>query len=143
MGYRELSFGGKVYMGRVLRGEDLLLSLTRVVEELNISAGKIEGIGALEHACVGYYNQQRRSYQWIEVDEPVEVVSFGGNISFKEKSPFIHAHVVLADSRGRCVGGHVGEGCRVFAFEYMIFPFEGHALNREMDIDSGLYLWNI
>ncbi len=141
--WKELSFDGKVYMGRILHGEDLLESLHRVVENLGISLGRIEGIGALERATIGYYDQILHEYKWIEIEDSLEVLSLQGNISIKDGSPFVHAHLVLGNERGRCLGGHAGEGCRVFAFEYIIFPFAGGVLERSLDKDTGLYLWRI
>ena len=140
---KELSFEGKVYMGRILHGQDLINSLQTIVGELGISLGRIEGIGALERATVGYYDQILHEYKWIQIEHPMEVLSLQGNISLKDGVPFVHAHLVLGNEKGKCFGGHAGEGCRVFAFEYIIFPFSGPALERCLDKDTELYLWKI
>ncbi len=143
MSLKELSFDGKVYMGRIPKGQDLIKEIQGIVEKLGISMGRVEGIGALERARVGYYDQLVQEYRWIDIEESMEVLSFQGNISLKDGSPFVHAHVVLGDNRGNTRGGHVGEGCRVFAFEYIIFPFFRGQLERYLDRDTGLYLWRI
>jgi len=55
--------------------------------------------------------------------------------------PFVHAHLVLADSQLNGHGGHAMPGCRVFACEFTIWAFSGAAPERRPDAATGLELW--
>lgn len=133
----------KILIGRLKKGDDLLIELTKICERENIPYGKVEGIGAVSCANLGYYDQVNKRYLWNKIDDSMEVLSFIGNISIKDNKTFIHAHIVLGDESGKAVGGHLGEGTKVFAFEYIIFPFKGGKLIRDYDEDTGLFLWTL
>lgn len=132
----------KILVGRLNKGDDLSLQLTKICEKEKISNAHIEGIGAVQCATIGYYMQDLQQYVWQSIDVPMEVLCLIGNVSIKDKKPFVHAHIVLADENGNAKGGHLGEKTKVFAFEYMIIPIEGSALNRTLDKDTGLFLWS-
>jgi len=128
-------------MGKLPYGCDLLNELTDICKKKNILTGKIEGIGAVQCATIGYYNQQQKEYIWNKINRPMEVLSLKGNISIKDNQSFVHAHVVLGDSKGEVYGGHLNQGTIVFAFEYIIIPFEGEQLIRGFDDTTSLFLW--
>lgn len=64
-----------------------------------------------------------------------------GNVSIRDGSPLVHAHVSLADYSGNAFGGHLAPGTTVFACEYIIQAFTGETLVREQDSETGLPLW--
>lgn len=103
--------------------------------------GRIEGIGAVQKARVGYYNQVSREYQFIEYDQPLEITKLSGNVSTRDDVPFVHAHVTLADEKGNAFGGHLAPGTILFACEVIVESFEGPALERSHDATTGLPLW--
>ena len=61
-----------------------------------------------------------RTYDVMELEEPLEIVSLVGTISLREGEPSVHAHACLSDSQGRCFGGHLEHGCEVFACELVL-----------------------
>lgn len=127
---------------RIKHGEDLLKAITEYCNNSNIKAGLVFVIGALQGGKYGYYNQQEQKYHENRVDEPVEIVSCLGNVSLKEGKPFVHAHISLADKEGKVSGGHLNEGCVVFAAECAIVELEGDLLERKLDETTGLSLWD-
>ena len=131
----------KTIMGRINKDEDLLLAINSFLLENKIKAGKIEGIGAIQRGNIGFYNQDTKKYQTINI-EPMEIVSLIGNVSLKEGKPFAHCHISLADENGDIKGGHLMEECIVFAFEFIVTVFEGTALIRGFDEATKLPLWN-
>ena len=131
----------KTIMGRITKDIDLLESINSFLLENEIKAGKIEGIGAIQKGKIGFYNQQTKKYQTVIIDKPMEIVSLIGNISLKEGKPFAHCHISLADENGNIKGGHLMEGCIIFAFEFVITVFEGTALIRGLDEETKLPLW--
>jgi predicted DNA-binding protein with PD1-like motif len=132
-----------VFMGRLRHGADLLDELTEVCRQKDIKLGRIEAIGAVRKARIGFYDQEKREYEYITFDQPLEITNLTGNISIKDGSPFVHAHVTLADSSGRAYGGHLAQGTIVFACECMIEMLEGQAFERAFDSETGLSLWVI
>ncbi len=132
-----------IFIGKLSHGCDLLEELTDICIEKNISLGKIEAIGAVQRACIGYYNQTAREYRFLNFDKPSEILNLTGNISIKDNKPFVHAHIVLADETGNSYGGHLAPGTITFACEFIIYSFSGNELKRGMDDTTGLPLWNI
>lgn len=134
---------GRIFMGKVSRGGDLLGEITDVCTRERIQLGRVEAIGAVTRACLGVYHQQAREYRRNMINEPLEIVSLLGNISTKEGQPFVHAHVLFSDIKGTTYGGHLVPGTEVFACEFVIETFEGLELSREYDKETGLHLWDM
>jgi len=130
-------------MGRLSHGADLLEGLNRLCAELNIQCGRVEAIGAVQRACVGYYDQARREYKFNTIDAPLEILKLSGNVSIKDGAPMVHAHITLADDNGRAFGGHLGPGTTIFACECIIESFDGPAFQRTHDEETGLPLWQL
>jgi uncharacterized protein len=132
-----------IYIGKLHFGSDLLEELTNFCVEKNITLGKIEAIGAVQKACVGFYNQTTRKYHYLDYNRPSEILNLTGNISIKDNKPFIHAHLILADETGNAYGGHLSPGTIIFACEFIITVYTSTELKRELDNVTGLYLWDI
>ena len=130
-------------MGKLSFGCDLLEELTKVTTERNVKLGRIEAIGAVQKARIGFYNQETRIYQFISFNHPLEITNLIGNISLKDGNPFVHAHITLSDESGKSYGGHLAPGTVVFACEFFLEAFDGSALNRCFDEETGLPLWSI
>lgn len=133
----------EIIMGRLSRGCDLLEELTKVSTERGVNLGRIEAIGAVQKARIGFYNQESRLYQFNSFDHPLEIVKLIGNVSLKDGNPFVHAHITLSDESGKCYGGHLAPGTVVFACEFLLEALDGPAYNRCFDEETGLPLWTI
>ncbi|MBF0178241.1 MAG: DNA-binding protein [Magnetococcales bacterium] len=132
---------GKTFIGKLAHGCDLLAEITRICHEQCWTAGWLEGLGAVKKARVGFYDQATREYRHLDLDFPLEITHLVGNISLKEGVPFVHVHITFADNQGRAFGGHLAPGTIVFAGEIMIRPFASTALQRNLDAETGLFLW--
>jgi len=136
---------GRAFVGRLAHGADLLAELTRIAAEKGVRAGRVEVIGAVQRARVGFYDQQAKKYGYHEFKEPMEILALLGNVSAKAEAPeqpFVHAHVTLSDGAGRAWGGHLAEGTIVFAAEYCLVEMAGIELLRRPDATTGLALWS-
>ena len=133
----------KVLMGKLRHGCDLLEELTRVSVECSIRLGRIQAIGAVQNANLGYYNQQAREYRYVALDQPLEITTLWGNISLKDGNPFVHVHVTLSDADGKAYGGHLAPGTMVFACEFILEAYRGPDYHRTFDQETGLPLWAI
>ncbi len=131
----------EIIMGKLSCGCDLLEELTNVCKTRGIELGRVEALGAVQKARIGFYNQETRTYQFIELDHSLEITNLVGNVSLKDGNPFVHAHVTLADEEGKSYGGHIAPGTVVFACEFVLEAFDGPAFNRSPDEETGLPLW--
>lgn len=143
---------GRTLIGRLKKGDDLQEALTRLCTEANIRLGKIQAIGAVSKAVVGFYMQEAREYVSLDYDYHQEIISLQGNVSIKDGQPFIHAHLALSNGQGKLYGGHLMEGTVVFSCEYIINEYipemanvkddsEDQTFTRTHDDETGLYLW--
>jgi predicted DNA-binding protein with PD1-like motif len=131
----------QIFMGTLRYGCDLLEELTKVAAERSVRLGRIEAIGAVQKAKIGFYNQETQTYQYSSFDHAMEITKLAGNISVKDGNPFVHAHITLADAEGKAYGGHLATGTIVFACEFLIEAFNGPVFERHLDKETGLSLW--
>ncbi len=131
---------GRCLLIRLDHGMDIIEQISDLLDKEKIETAAIWAIGALKEAKIAYYNQASHEYETISVDEPVELVSFTGNVTIRDGRPFLHAHAALAFRDGSAVGGHLRAG-RVFAAEVFLQELAGQPLIREHDSITGLYLW--
>ncbi len=132
---------GEIFLGRLSYGADLLEELIKVCSEKEIQLGQVQALGAVQKARIGYYDQKSKKFRFHTLDKPHEILSLVGNISLKNNKPIVHAHLTLADEKGRAWGGHLASGTIVYACEYLIQSFEGATLEREYDKKTDLSLW--
>jgi predicted DNA-binding protein with PD1-like motif len=131
----------RVLMGKLPKGADLLEALTDVCRRENVRLAKVEALGAVRRAQVGFYDQTRRAYETMGLDGAMEILSLSGNVSLRDDAAVVHIHAIFGDRSGRAYGGHVMPGCEVFACEYAITVLEGAELSRAFDEATGLPLW--
>lgn len=121
------------------RGEKLIESVLKFVEDNGINAAYVTGIGALEKPTLGYFNVDTKEYQKKEFSGSFELVSLKGNISEKENKVIFHPHVSLGGRDYGLLGGHLFDGIVSVTAEIFIFPVEGK-LMRKTDSDIHLDL---
>ena len=131
----------RTFIGSLPIGADLSESLNQIVIVEDIRVGKVKAIGAVIEAVVGYFNQTTNSYETIRLNSGHEILSLIGNVSIKERKPFVHAHITLSDKGGKVFGGHLMPGTKIFACEVFIDEYTGEDLVREKDQTTDLFLW--
>jgi len=137
---REVSHS-RYLMGKLPHGSDILEAITSICKQHDIRLGRVEVIGAVQKARLGFYDQYEKVYNYFDIDREMEITSLTGNISLKDGIPVIHAHINLSDADGAVIGGHLAPGTIVFASEYVIQAFEGPEFSRGLDKVTGLPLW--
>ncbi len=129
--------------GTCTHGADLLTELVSVCQEEKIRFGRVEAIGAVQRAVVGYYDQGTRQHREVTIPRPLELVGLGGNVSLHDERIALHAHVALADNRGHAWGGHLKPGTIVYSVEFEIEIWEGPSFERREDARTGLTSWTL
>lgn len=123
-------------------GSDLLKELESFVRAKGINLAWLSGIGAVSRATIRYYDQAKKDWVDLELDQRLEVVSMTGNVSLLNGEPIVHLHVVLADEEGRCYGGHLGNNTVCFNLEILMNTLSGPSVIRKMDAQTGLTIWH-
>lgn len=131
---------GRTFLVRLAHKSEIMGAITNFARKKDIKMATFNAVGALQRAKMAYYDQKDKEYRVIELQGPHEILNLVGNVSYHNKRPFAHAHVVLGDEQGTAKGGHLLEGV-VFAAELHIQELEGNCLERAPDSTTGLALW--
>ena len=124
------------YLIRLLRGEDLLLSLQKFCEaHSEFGAGSIQGIGAVSEAKIGYFDGSK--YLEIHLEENLEMLSLLGNIA---SNNIVHLHGIFSRADGTCLGGHILPGCIISVTGEIHFNVFKPPVIREVDPSTNLQL---
>jgi predicted DNA-binding protein with PD1-like motif len=132
---------GRKWIGRLPFESDLLQALEQFAAEQQIRVGRVEVIGAVKKAAIGFYHQEKKEYFTLEFNQTMEILNCTGNLSLKDGLPKAHLHITLSDHEGRSFGGHLMPGTVIFAGEVVIEEFVGPELHRGFDQQTGLPLW--
>jgi hypothetical protein len=140
MGARTFAAGRRI-VARLDHGGDLLAQVVAVADAHGVTMGEVRAVGALQRAELAFYDQTARRYEPHTLERPLELLALVGNVSRRDGETAVHAHLVLGEADGRCLGGHALPGCVVFACELVLEELVGEALERGHDEVTGLPLW--
>ncbi|UPV75698.1 DNA-binding protein [Halorussus limi] len=138
MNYREVS-GDREFVARLGHGEDWREEIESLAADEDVDAAWFVAMGAVQDATVWYYDQSELEYREVEFDEPLEVASCVGNVSWLDGDRFAHTHAVLSRKSGQTLAGHL-DAATVFAGELYMRTFE-EELKRDHDEPTDLDLW--
>ena len=131
---------GNTCMVRIDLGEDIVESLKKLCEDEQIRLGRVEAIGATDHAVIGVYDLAKKEYYPEKIDGFMEIASLNGNITAMDRKPYIHLHTVLADQQHVIHGGHVLEMRVGATCEMFVTVLEGE-VTRQKEEAIGINLW--
>ena len=133
---------GPVHILKPPLGSDLLKELEDYVRANGINLAWLSGVGAVSRATIRYYDQPKQAWIDLDLEQRLEVAGMWGNVSLLNGEPIVHLHVVLADEKGRCHGGHLGNNTLVFNLEILMTTLSGPPVMRKMDPQTGLTIWH-
>ncbi len=132
------SFDGFNYLMRLDKGERLSEALEKFGLETNIQGAWVSGLGGAITATLGFYDLDKKEYDWRDYEGLREVVSLTGNLARDEKGEFVfHLHAVLGDREFNTVGGHLKDltaGATLELFIHRAYQ----PTKRKMDESVGL-----
>ncbi len=99
----------KVYALIFSPGDELISGLTDFATRNHIIDAHLTGIGALSEATLAWFDDSKKLYRAIPVDQPVEVLSLLGDIATANDKPIVHAHLIVGREDGTTLGGHCFE----------------------------------
>ena len=122
-------------------GDEIIESITNVLKIEKIYSGMINGIGAISQVELGFYNIESKEYKKESFNYDYELTSLMGNITLKDKVPFVHIHINMSDDNFKVSGGHLFSAVTAATAEVIILLNE-QTIKRELDKNVGLYLWD-
>ncbi len=133
---------GRSNLLRLPPGEDVLVGLYRICREQGISLGVFTATGSVRSATLGHLDQEcgETCRQILEADQ--ELVHCAGNVSLQADSLSIRAHAVVSDCQGRVSAGEL-LAAEVHVVELFVQEVKGAPLTRELDPETGLWLWPV
>lgn len=138
MEYRKF---GNTFVVRLDPGDEILTSLVKLCEDEGIALASITGIGAVGSVQLGVFDTEKKQYYSREYKGLYEIASLMGSITRKEKTPYLHLHMVIGNpNNGECHGGHLGRAVISATGELIITEIPGEVERRE-DETIGLNLF--
>jgi predicted DNA-binding protein with PD1-like motif len=130
------------YLLRLLKGEEVISTLSAFVEKENILGGFVFGLGALKDLTLGYFDSHKKEYVKKFFPEDLEFGNLTGSISYFEGKPFVHAHVTAGAPDFKAVTGHLFSAIISATGEFFIIPSDSK-IERKPDSDTGLNLLDL
>lgn len=133
---------GDRYILRLESGEPVLETLKEFLRSEQIGFGNLSAAGALQWVRLAYWNPDTRQYEYREVEEQLEVVSFQGNASWQDGEPKLHLHGALGRRDFSVLGGHIDDARVHPTLEIWLRAEEIQAV-RKRDETTGLDLLDL
>lgn len=118
------------------------MEIQKYILERGISAGTIQGIGAVDRVVLQYYSLEKKEYFSKEFEGEYEIASLLGNISLMDGKPRAHLHIVIGDTEYRAFAGHL-ESAQVGITCEIVLDETSTEINRGLDPETGLKVWDL
>lgn len=146
--------GVRVFMGTITGGDDVHHALVETAVRHNIHTATFELLGGLHEVVLTAYDFERQvRMEPLAFKRPLEIIAGHGTISQLEGKHHVHLHLTLSfrDESARnesaphdvvVVGGHAAKAL-AFAVEFTLWGYDGTAVSRSLDEETGLMLWDL
>ena len=133
--------GGEREWGLIFDSGDEVNGRTQAIRnvEQHLTAAHFTGIGAFAESPSPGSICNRESYQPIEINEQVEVLSLIGDVAESEGKPSVHAHICVAKRDGTAHGGHLQKGIVRPTLELIVVESPAH-LRKSFRPEFGIAL---
>ena len=131
--------GVKHYAIILAKGDEVMSGLTDFARQNKVTSASFTAIGAYSHATVAWFDDARKEFKLIPIEQQVELVSMIGDIALVNDQPSVHTHVAVASSDGTVRGGHVINAF-VFPTLELFMTVYPTPLHKESDEATGLKL---
>lgn len=122
------------------RGEELISTLEEYALANKIpSAWLKSGLGGAKGATLSFYDIETREYVDKTFDQPIEVLSLQGNLTWVEEKPHWHIHGIFSTRDCQTIGGHIKALNISLTAELFVIPMT-EPLTRRYDKATGLKL---
>lgn len=115
------------------KGDEVVSTLKQFANDKELTASRINGIGALTDVTTGYFDPEEKKYIENPVNEQCELLSLIGDIAEgPDGKPAPHMHVVVGLRDGTTRGGHLLKGHVFPTLEMTLVETPAH-LHKKMD----------
>ena len=137
MEYRKFSQG---YVLRLDHGEEIVASLTRLVEEEGIQLASVSALGAANDVTIGIFNTVEKQYYSHRYQEDYEISALVGNVTRKDGAPYLHLHITIGNPvTGEVHAGHLSSATISATLELFLQVWDGQ-VGRKFSDAVGLNL---
>ena len=137
MEYRRFPQG---YVLRLDPGEEVVASLTKLVEQEGVDLATVSALGAANDVTIGIVDTRRKEYQSRRFRGEYEISALVGNVSRMDGAPYLHLHITIGSpATGEVHAGHL-TSCTISAtLELFLQVWEGQ-VGRKFSDTVGLNL---
>ena len=130
----------QIYVVSLDNHSNIVETLTDFVQNQNILAGEVTGIGAVSEATLRFFNPASKKYVDKTFKEQMEVTNISGNISEIEGKLSLHLHITLGREDYTALAGHLLEAKIQGAAEFIIYPLDTRVVKiKNEEIGINLY----
>ena len=128
-------------MLRLDPGEEIVASLTRLVEQEQVQLGSVTAIGAANDVTIGIFSTQEKQYHARRYQGDYEISALVGNVTRKEGKPYLHLHITIGNPvTGEVHAGHLTSATISATLELFLQVWDGQ-VGREFSDQVGLNLF--
>ncbi|MFP8892633.1 MULTISPECIES: PPC domain-containing DNA-binding protein [Chryseobacterium] len=111
-----------IYIVSIENHSNIVEALTDFIQNQNIRAGEVTGIGAVSEATLRFFNPATKKYVDRTFKEQMEVTNISGNVSEIEGEQTLHLHITLGRQDYTALAGHLLEAKIQGAGEFIFYP---------------------
>lgn len=131
------------YVLRLNKGERWGEVFGEFAAQSKLDGAWINIIGGVLEVTLGYYDLDKKEYQWQTFEGLREITGAHGTLSLNDhKEPMAHLHGSFADENYQVIGGHIKDFIAGATVEVYVHCFD-KPLHRKQDPDVGLQLLDI
>ena len=121
---------------------EISAALAAFCREMDIRAGQITGLGAINEATFRFLDPATKQYVDKTFEEQMEITNLTGNISRKDGDVYLHLHITASRRDYTCVGGHLLTARISGACELVVEDFwDCREIGRQFDEETGINLY--
>lgn len=133
------SGGVKNYIIILANGDEVMSGLSDFAKQYQIKSARFTAIGAFSKATAAWFDEGRKQFKLIPINQQVELVSMIGDVAISNGKPAVHTHVAVASSDGTIRGGHLIDA-QVFPTLELFLTAYPTALEKKLDETTSLML---
>jgi len=96
--------GVKHYVIILAKGDEVMSDLTDFARQNKVTSASFTAIGAFSHATLAWFDDGRKEFKLIPIEQQVELVSMIGDSALANEQPAVHTHVAVASFDGTVRG---------------------------------------
>ena len=137
MEYRKFDQG---YALRLDPGEEIVASLTRLVEAEQVELASVSALGAANDVTIGIFNTAEKQYYSRRYQGDFEISALVGNVTRKDGEPYLHLHITIGNPvTGEVHAGHLSSATISATLELFLQVWNGR-VGRKFSDTVGLNL---